>query len=357
MRLMVVEDNRTNLLVLSGILKKFPDCEVESFLDPLEAIARAEAELFDLIVVDYMMPNLDGRGFISRLRERDDYRHIPMVMITADGNRQTRIEAITSGATDFLNKPVDPVELRARIGNLLVMRQQQRELADRTTWLASEVERATRSLVRQEEDVIWRLTRALEYRDSDTGEHTSRVANVARLIAEALGMSEAACRTIYLAAPLHDIGKVAVPDALLAKPGRLSDEELDLMKMHVPVGEAILAGANSELVRVASLIASSHHERWDGTGYPNRTAGEAIPIEGRITAVADVFDALCSERPYKPAWPIADARQEIQNSAGTQFDPACVAAFERQWSQIEALYSQAATADHGMAKALAVLSA
>lgn len=344
MRLMVVEDNRTNLLVLKGVLHNLPDCEVEAYLDPLEAIERAEAELFDLLLVDFMMPGMDGRAFIARLRAQERYKHIPMVMITADGNRQTRIDAIQAGATDFLNKPVDPVELKARVGNLLTLRQQQKDLADRAAWLRDEVGKATRHLAEREEEVIWRLSRALAYRDDDTGNHTSRVAHVSRLIAQELGIAPDTSHTIYLAAPLHDIGKVAIPDTILNKPGRLSPEEITVMRTHVPIGEDILADGTSDLIRIAARIAASHHERWDGTGYPRGLKADAIPIEGRIAAVADVFDALCSPRPYKPAWPIQSARQEIQRNAGTQFDPACVAAFERQWPAIAKIYEKSSPA-------------
>lgn len=341
MRLLVVEDNRTNLMVLAGILRNLPGCEVETFLDPLAAMARAEAQLFDLVIVDYMMPGLDGRAFITRLRARPEYAHIPMVMITADGQRQTRIDGITAGATDFLNKPVDPVELKARIGNLLTLRRQQRHLADRAAWLGEEVSKATRHLAEREEEVIWRLSRALAYRDDDTGDHTSRVANVARLIAEAMGLPPEACRTLYLAAPLHDIGKVAIADAVLNKPGRLTPEETAVMRQHVPIGADILAEGTSDLIRMASRIAASHHERWDGQGYPDGLSGDEIPIEGRITAIADVFDALCTARPYKPAWPLPQAREEVRKNAGSQFDPACVAAFERRWPDIARLYQAA----------------
>lgn len=338
MRLMIVEDNRTNLLVLKGILQKFEDCEVEAYLNPLEALERTSAERFDLILVDYLMPEMDGRTFIAKLRTRPEYEHVPIVMITADGNRQTRIEAITAGATDFLNKPVDPVELKARVGNLLILRRQQRELASHAQFLMAEVARATSSLVAQEEEIIGRLSRALDYRDNDTGEHTSRVARVSRLLAEDLDLPSKACRMIYLAAPLHDIGKVAIPDAILRKPGKLTTEETATMRSHVPIGADILSDGSSDLVQVASRIAATHHERWDGTGYPNRIGGESIPIEGRIVAIADVFDALCSERPYKPAWPLEKARAEIQRGAGTQFDPLCVAAFEHCWPQIYQIY-------------------
>lgn len=194
MRLMIVEDNRTNLLVLTRILNKIGDCTVEGYLDPLEAIERAEAEAFDFVLVDFMMPGLDWCSFIGRLRKSDAYRHIPIVMITADGNRRTRIDSITVGATNFLNKPVDPVELKARIGNLLDLRRAQIALADRAEWLARGVERATTALRVREEEVIWRLSRALEYRDNDTGDHTNRVARLAQMIAEELGFATDACR-------------------------------------------------------------------------------------------------------------------------------------------------------------------
>lgn len=338
MRLLVVEDNRTNLLVLKGILQNMEECEVEGFLDPVEALARVRDTAFDLILVDYMMPRLDGRQFILEVRQIDAYRHIPIVMITADGARQTRIASITAGATDFLNKPVDPVELRARIGNLLTLRRQQREIEQQNERLAAEVEKATRHLVQQEEEIVARLSMALAYRDDDTGLHTSRVAAVARMIAEELGLPPNIVRMIFLASPLHDVGKVAIPDQILLKPGRLTPAEIEVMRAHVPVGESILSDASSELVRTAWRIASAHHERWDGQGYPRGRAGEEIAIEARIASVADVFDALCSSRPYKPAWEPERARQLLQEGAGTQFDPACIAAFERRWPEIVDLY-------------------
>ena len=339
MKLLVVEDNPTNLLVLAGILRKMDGCEVEAFADPLAALGRAKAEFFDLVVVDYMMPGLDGRTFIQILRQREDYRHIPMVMITADSNRQTLVDSITAGATDFLYKPIDPIELKARIGNLLTLRRQQRDLTDRAAWLADEVNKATFHLAEREEEVIWRLSRALAFRDDDTGEHTSRVANVSRLIGEELGLHPAACRTIYLAAPLHDIGKVAIPDSILLKPGPLTADETAIMRRHVTIGEEILSGGSSDLVKFAADIAASHHERWDGQGYPRGLAGPSIPLVGRIVAVADVFDALCSVRPYKAPWPLDRARAEIRRDAGAQFDPACVNAFERRWADIAAIYA------------------
>ncbi|MBK8082814.1 MAG: response regulator [Devosia sp.] len=338
MRILIVEDNRTNLMVLKGIVERMAGTSVAAFLDPLEALAATGAEIFDLVLVDFTMPRMDGRTFIERLRVQPDYRHVPVVMITGESDRQVRLDAITAGATDFLNKPIDPIELKARITNLLNLRQSQLDLADRADWLAREVGNATRHLTEREEEVIWRLSRALEYRDGGTGDHISRVATVARLIAEGMGLEQEQSRIIYLSAPLHDIGKVAIPDAILSKPGRLDDAELAVMRTHVPIGTRILSDGSSDLIRCASRIARSHHERWDGLGYPDGLSGEDIPLEGRIVAVADVFDALCTERPYKPAWPIEDARREIGRNAGSHFDPNCVAAFERRWPTIMALY-------------------
>ena len=201
-------------------------------------------------------------------------------MVTSDMDKTTRLDAINAGATDFVNKPFDPTELQARVRNLLALRQAQIELADNAKRLAREVENATRHLVRREEEVIWRLARAIEYRDGDTGEHVSRVAQISQLIASGVGLSPERCRTIYLAAPLHDIGKIAIADAILSKPGKLTPEEMAIMREHVTIGARILENGSSDLIRTAELIAQSHHERWDGAGYPDRLSGTDIPHRG-----------------------------------------------------------------------------
>ena len=293
--------------------------------------------MFDLVLVDYMMPSVDGLEFIRRLRLDPRSEHVPIVMISADADRGLRLEAIEAGATDFLDKPVDPHELKMRVTNLLALRRAQVALADRAQWLAHEVEKATRAVLEREEETIRRLARAIEYRDGGTGEHVSRVATISRILAEELGLDPELTRNIYRAAPLHDVGKIGVPDAILKKPGRLSPDEIAQMRRHVILGGEILEGGSSEILRVAACIALTHHERWDGGGYPHGLAGADIPIEGRITAIADVFEALCTERPYKHAWPVAEARDEILAQSGRHFDPDCVAAFARGWSRIEAL--------------------
>lgn len=329
--------------MIGAIVKAATIAEIDSCLLPSEALKRSLETQYDLVLVDHIMPEMDGVQFTSALRARDAYRLVPIIMVTSDMDRNTRIEAIRAGATDFVNKPFDPTELQARVANLLTLRAAQVELADRANWLSREVELATAHLLTREEEIIWRLARAIEYRDGDTSEHVSRVAQVSQLIARGIGLSPQRCRTIYLAAPLHDIGKIGIADAILGKPGKLTPEEFSIMREHVTIGARILENGSSELIKTAELIAQSHHERWDGAGYPDKLSGTDIPIEARIVAIADVFDALCSKRPYKPAWPVEKAYAEIVASSGTHFDPACVDAFCAQWGEIAEIIGVAPT--------------
>ncbi|ODT79467.1 MAG: two-component system response regulator [Pelagibacterium sp. SCN 64-44] len=334
MRLLIVDDSRSSLALIGSIVREAISSDIELSLSPLEALDKCSQTQFDLIIVDHIMPEMDGIAFTAALRSRPAYRIVPVIMVTSDMDKAVRIEAVKAGATDFLHKPFDPIELQARVANLLALRQAQVELADRAQWLTREVERATAHLLAREEEIIYRLARAIEYRDGDTGEHVSRVAQISQLIAEGIGLSPERCRMIYLAAPLHDIGKIGIADAILSKPGKLTPEEMAIMREHVTIGARILERGSSELIRTAELIAQSHHEKWDGTGYPDRLSGTDIPVEARVVALADVFDALCSERPYKPAWPIDQAYAEIVKSSGSHFDPACVAAFRARWPEI-----------------------
>jgi putative two-component system response regulator len=337
MRILVVDDSRSSLGFLAQKVGEVGAHEVEAYLDPLAALDRCAAVQFDLVILDNVMPGVDGVEVTRRLRAREGYRSVPIVMVTSDSDKTLRLAAVAAGANDFLPKPFETVELQARVTNLLALRQAQLDLADRARWLMHEVETATRHVIEREEELIWRLARAIEYRDGDTGEHVSRVALISRIIAEGVGLPPERCRIIYLAAPLHDIGKIGIADAILSKPGRLTTGETATMRQHVSIGARILERGSSELIRAAELIAQSHHERWDGGGYPDCLSGEDIPIEARIVAVADVFDALCSVQPYKAAWPIAKARSEILRGSGTQFDPTCIAAFEARWPDIAAV--------------------
>ena len=343
MKVLIVEDDSIALAVLTRVIAQAFDCSIASHRNGFEALTDCATATPDLVFVDYQMPGLNGVDFIRRLRQDARNAHVPVVMITAERARGVRIEAMEAGATDFLSKPVDPQEMKIRARNLLSLREAQLKLADRARLLASEVEQATRRLVEREEEVIWRLARAIEYRDGGTGEHIARVAAISRIIAEEIGLEAEHRRNIYLGAALHDVGKVGIPDSILNKPGKLTPEEFATIKGHVDIGTAILSNGDSDLIKVAEAIVSAHHERWDGSGYPQGLAGEAIPIEGRIVAVADVFDALFQRRAYKPAWHPEAARAEIMAQSGRHFDPACVAAFERGWSQVIELLEAEAT--------------
>ncbi|MBO0902860.1 HD domain-containing phosphohydrolase [Jiella sonneratiae] len=345
MRVMVIDDSRSSAAAIAARIAEIPGLRASVCLDPELALEECRRCQFDLVLVDYVMPKLDGIEVLKVLRGLDRYRLVPMIMVASTIGQELKREAIQAGATDFLNKPFDWVEFEARVRNLVALRQAQIELSDRASLLAADVAAATAKLVAREEEIIWRLARAIEFRDGTTGEHVSRVAEICRLIALRLGLGDEASRILYLAAPLHDIGKIGISDAILQKPGRLTADETALMRRHVEFGVEILGDASTEVVRVAAEVARTHHEKWDGSGYPAGLSGSAIPVEGRITAVADVFDALCSQRPYKPAWPVEKAFAEIVRSGGSHFDPACVEAFVACWPQIAALVAAPQPAD------------
>lgn len=338
MSLLIVDDSKSSLAALKTAVKRFSAYEIETFINPLEALARSREINFDIVLVDYMMPEMDGISFIRALREQASYEGVPIVMITSQTERQIRLEALEAGATDFLNKPFDPLELKARVTNLMALRQAQLELADRARFLDQAFRHAAEQADMREQEIVWCLAQAMALRDGNTGDHVERVANIAQLIAEGVGLDRIQRRNIYLAAPLHDIGKIGISDAILQKPGKLDPSEIERMRQHVPIGIDILRSSSAEVARVATAIIGGHHERWDGGGYPLGLVRDEIPIEARIVAVADVFDALCSDRPYKQAWSLEEAYNEIISCSGSHFDPACVAAFRRKWPAIKALF-------------------
>ncbi|MCX7945869.1 MAG: response regulator [Hydrogenophilus sp.] len=332
--IIAVDDTPTNLLLYRHLFQEMPEWEVRTFQEPQAALAYlrqppTEAPA-DLVLLDYMMPEIDGLALFGALRDLPHRCDIPVVIVTAAEEREVRYAALKAGVNDFLLKPVDRVELLTRVRNLLALYEAKRQLADRAAWLAEEVKKATATLREREREIIWRLSRAAEYRDPETGAHIMRMARYSELIARTLGLPEAECETVLLASPMHDVGKVGIPDHILMKPGRLSDEEFAIMKRHAEYGYEILKGSSSPLLQTAALIAWTHHERWDGNGYPRGLRGEEIPLYGRIVAVADVFDAVTSNRPYKPAWPLERAVGLLQEERGRHFDPACVEAFLSQ---------------------------
>lgn len=331
---LLVDDSRSVLNFLKRHIEAGGLVEATAFLDPVEALACARERVFDLVLVDYEMPHMDGISFIRAFRNLPGCTDVPIAMVTSRQTDDIKMEALQAGATDFLPKQSRSVEMTVRLRNLIQLGAAVRKLNDRAAHLASEVAAATRKLGEREEEIILRLALAVEYRDNDTGEHTLRVARYSRIIAEQLGLPARLCRDIYLAAPLHDVGKVAIPDNVLLKPGRLTDEEMAVIRTHATIGERILADSSCELIQLGAEIAAGHHERWDGAGYPRGLRADEIPVAARVVAVADVFDALSTRRPYKEPMALDVARSYLVENAGRQFDPACVEAFLSRWDEV-----------------------
>lgn len=328
MRIVIVDDNPVNLKLMESLVKRAnTEYEPLTFQDSAEGLDWCLENIADLLIVDYMMPAPDGLEFIRRFRERPENVDLPVLMITADHEKETRYAALESGANDFLTKPIDNAEFRARLRNMMSLRRSQKALADRASWLAEKVAEATKVILDREHEMITRLSRAAEFRDPETGAHIQRMSSYSQLIAQQLGLPQDEQELILRAAPMHDVGKIAIPDRILLKPGKLDEAEFTIMKTHAERGWEILRESKSHLLDVAAIIARSHHEKFDGSGYPMGIKGEDIPLHGRIVAVADVFDALTTERPYKKAWEIERALEYLHEGAGNHFDPLCVAAF------------------------------
>jgi putative two-component system response regulator len=330
----IVDDSEINLTLFKYMVARIAGVTPHCFAVSADALDWCAQNGADVVVVDYMMPAPDGLEFIRRFRQLPALADVPVVMVTANDLKEVRYAALEAGATDFLTKPVDKNEFIARIGNMATLRRSQRLLADRAALLADEVAAATATIVERERETIFRLSRAAEYRDPETGSHIMRMANYSLLIAAALGMDDEQRQLIFEAAPMHDIGKVGIADHILLKPGRLTPEEFEIMKGHAAIGHEILQGSSSPKLNAAATIALTHHEKWDGSGYPRGLAGDEIPLYGRIVTVADVFDALTSARPYKQAWGLDEAADFLRSHAGHHFDPGCIAAFFKSWDQV-----------------------
>ena len=337
-RVVIVDDRGTARSLLEGLARTLePGVVVSSHDDPLEALAQMQLETPDLIITDYRMPGMDGIEFTRRIRAERRLADVPIIIVTVVEDRQVRYQALENGATDFLTRPIDPQECRARCLNLLALRRSQKLVADRAQWLEEQVMQVTRDVRTRERETLMKLAKAGEYRDEDTGNHIVRMAKYARLIAEELRLSAAECDEIEAAAPMHDIGKIGIPDQVLLKPGVHSADEREIMRRHPLIGHEILAGSPSRYLQMGAVIALGHHEKFDGSGYPQCLAGEDIPLPARIVAVADVFDALTSDRPYKRAWSFEDALGYVRAESGKHFDPACVRAFELRIGDVAAI--------------------
>jgi putative two-component system response regulator len=329
-KLLILDDERANLALLRRILQRAGYERVTATDDPEEAVELFETLEPDLVCTDLHMPRMSGLDVIDALGRRTapgDF--LPILVLTADLSQEAEEEALSRGAKDFITKPFRSSQIELRVGNLLRTRQLHLELRDHAGRLEQMVMERTIELEAARMDVLERLAQAAEFRDATTGQHTQRVGRLSGLLARELRLDRETAELIERAAPLHDVGKIGVPDTILLKPGSLTDEERAAMQQHVDVGARLLARGRSKLINMAELIALTHHERWDGSGYPRALVGDAIPLPGQIVAVADVFDTLISERPYKLPWPLEKAVAEMQRQSGHWFAPRLVSALMR----------------------------
>ncbi len=323
---LIVDDSPENIIILKAALAD-GDYGIKIALDGEKALEIANTTPIDIILLDVVMPDMDGFEVCRRLKENPRTASIPVIFVTAMNEVADEETGFASGGVDYITKPASASIVRARVATHLALYDQNQELEKK-------VRERTAEVVETRLEIIQRLARAAEYRDNETGEHIVRMSRYCRIISLASGHSAEYAEMILNAAPLHDIGKIGIPDAILLKPGRLDRDEFEIIKSHCVIGHTIIGDHRSKLLQTASMIALRHHEKWDGKGYPGGISGEDIPISGRIIAVADVFDALTTTRPYKKAWPLEKAVDEIKRESGAHFDPAVVAAFLKSLPEI-----------------------
>jgi putative two-component system response regulator len=358
-RILLVDDEPLNIKVVRKYLAGAGYWDFTSTTNPAEVLPLMIRNEPDVVLLDIVMPKFTGLDILSTIRADEQLAHIPVVMLTALEDRDTKCQALWLGATDFLAKPVDPSELISRVRNVLLVKAHHDHLRDHAADLERMVKERTAQLEASHQNVIHCLARAAEFRDDDTGRHVLRVGCYAAVIARQLGWDEAAVQMLQQAAQLHDVGKIGIPDAILTKPGKLTPQEFEtiqkhcgfgkrifesltepewsIWRKHAELGQRILGDCLSPVLEMAAQIALTHHERWDGTGYPIGLAGEDIPLVGRVTAVADVFDALSTKRTYKPAFPLEKCFAILTEGRGTHFDPQVLDAFFAAREQIVAV--------------------
>jgi putative two-component system response regulator len=355
-RILIVDDNDSIREVLQAMLEKL-EYETETARDGFEALSKIVFDI-DLILLDIRMPGMDGFEVVKAIRKQEDYKDIPIIMVTGLSSREDRIRAVEAGANDFIAKPIDLTEIKVRTASLLKMKKAQDDLKRHQEELEKIVQRRTLALRASMQDVvkaqrqlqdahmetIYRLVVAAEFKDTGTASHIKRMSRFSGMLATLMNLSSGEVDMILNASPLHDIGKIGTPEEILLKPGRLSQLEWNLIQQHPVMGSQILVNSNSILLQTGQIIAISHHEKWDGTGYPFGLKQEEIPLSGRICAIADVFDALTSVRPYKRAYSNDKTLKIMEKGAGAHFDPHLFALFTDNMREVENIQKQYVTA-------------
>ena len=326
-KFLIIDDDVLSANLVADLLEKAGYKNITITHDPTKAHALYQDIQPDLVILDLHMPMMSGFEVMEQLRGIEGDSYLPIIILSSEEDQAIRFRALKSGAKDILNKPYDRVEVLIRIRNLLEVRMLHNAIRDQNKILEERVKERTQELSETQVDVVQRLARAIEYRDSETGMHILRMSHYSACLAGKVGLNMDDCELIFTASPLHDVGKIGIPDNILGKPGPLTDYEWNIMKTHTTIGAELLAGGKSKFMKMAREIAMSHHERWDGKGYPQGLKAEEIPIVGRICGLCDVFDALLTKRPYKPSWTLEATVDEIKKNRGAHFDPGLVDCF------------------------------
>ncbi len=337
-RILIVDDNKVNVEILAKTLKN--QYKTGSALTGQKAVEYTSNHPVDLILLDIMMPEMDGFEVCRQLKANPATWDIPIIFISAIGETAHKTRGFKNGAVDYVTKPFDMEEIRARVKTHLSLKIATEALKDQNTLLEEKIKRRTRELIETQIEIVDRLSLAAEHRDEETGNHVKRMSRYCFVLSSAAGLSPAECHNLSIAAILHDVGKIGVSDTIMLKPAKLTADEMKIMKTHTDIGKKLLSGSKCNLLQTAEIIALTHHERWDGSGYPEGLTGEAIPLAGRIAGICDVFDALVSKRIYKKAWSMDQALDEINAKSGIHFDPFLVSLFVALRPKLESILSE-----------------